>query len=150
MAGRPKKITVRYLLPSQRTPDITTCVQFKGVVSYNRKRLQFTISASDDVVIALFTAINPDGSLREDGASCFPPAQAKNITLFSRMLVNLRDAIAKIVTLAVKHNAWERMTASDLKALITFLDWSDEAQPTNLNKVIGRNGLFYTWLNKTI
>lgn len=138
------------MLPSERTPDTTTCVMFKGVASYDRKRLQFKLSCFDDVVIGLFTAINPDGSLREGGADCFPPKQERNIRLYSKMLVNLRIAITKIIELAIKHNAWERMTAPDLKSLFTFLDWDDEANITNLNKVVGRNGLFYTWLNKTI
>lgn len=149
MARLPKP-SVRYELPNKRTDDCSTCIQFRGIASYNRKRLSFPLSAPDYVVLPLFFAFKSDGSIKKDAIDYIAPDIREKVTLYSKMLQNLSSAICAIIELAVKKEVWGRMTSTELRSFITFFDWNAKAEITNLKQVIGIGGLFDTWAKKTI
>lgn len=148
MARLPKP-SVRYELPNKRVDDCSVCLQFRGIASYNRKRLTFPINAPDYVVLPLFYAFSSDGSIKKEAVDYISPDIREKVILYSKMLLNLSAAICTIIDLAVKKEVWGRMTSNELRSFITFFDWNAQAEITNLKKVIGRGGLFDTWLKQT-
>lgn len=148
MARLPKP-SVRYELPNKRVDDCSVCLQFRGIASYNRKRLSFPLNIPDCVVLPFFFAFKSDGSIKDEAIDYIAPDIRNRVLQYSKMLQNLSAAICVIIDLAVKKGVWERMTSNELRSFITFFDWNDQAEITNLKKVIGRGGLFSTWLRQT-
>lgn len=145
--GRPAKATVRYALPNKRA-DKYGSVKIRGVASYARKRVNFTLALEPEEIGLMFRAVNPDGSLRDDytyNMSAEDEETAKNLSAF---LCHFRDVVLQIVERAIKLNVWERMNATDLNALLKFVGYpSDKNEHKNL---FGRNGIFTTWAKNTL
>lgn len=148
MARLPKP-SVRYEVPNKRVDDCRTCIQFRGIASYNRKRLSFPLNAPDYVVTPLFFAFRSDGSIKEEALDLIDPSVREKVIGYSKFLLNLSDAICTIIDMAVKKEVWSRMTSNELRSFITFFDWNDQAEITNMKQVIGRGGLFDVWARRT-
>lgn len=139
------KPKVSYSLPFKRTLDCSTTVQIKVIISYNRKRLSFPINCPDYAVVWQFAVFNPDGSIKPEGVDYIPPKNRKKVLLYSRMLLNLRKALSKIVESVVERDLWDKMTSETIRSFARAFDWNNNAEITNLNMVIGDNGLVDIW-----
>lgn len=146
-----QKGTVHYSLPAKRTPSPGIAVQTKMIVRYNGKRLSFPVNIPDYAVLPFFFAFTPEGRIKPEAEYYIKPKNRKKVRLYSKMLLNLSEAIRQIISIAIERDAWDRMTSDALRSFAIAFDWNDKtAEITNKDAVIGENGIFETWMRQGI
>ena len=144
-----QKVIVRFSLPAKRTPSPDIAVQIKAIVRYNDKRLSFPINVPDYAVLPLFFAFTPEGRIKPEAEDYIKPKDRKRVRLYSKMLLNLSEAVRQLISIAIERNAWGRMTSDELRSFAIAFDWNDKtAEITNKDAVIGENGIFETWVRQ--
>lgn len=145
--GRPAKATVRYALPNERADRYGT-VKVRGVASYARKRVNFTLSVEAEEIALLFCAINTDGTLRDGFDYNLDDEERETAQRLSAFLCHFRNVVLQIVERAIELGVWQRMNATDLGALLKFVSYP--AAENEQQMLFGRRGIFTTWAKKTL
>lgn len=156
--GRPATPSVRYYLPNERA-DKDGQTKLRGVATYAKKRLTFTLSLESWELFQVFSAIKSDGTLRDDLR--FPPTSEDfsnpespyyTVNELSAYLVYVRKVVLEIMQKVIAKGAWERMTSADLKMFLGFFGYmhgNDKANEAETRELFKRGGLIDTWLKKT-
>ena len=145
--GRPAKATVRYALPNERA-DKYGAVKIRGVASYARKRVNFTLALEPEEIGLFFRAINTDGTLRDGFDYNLDDEERETAQRLSAFLCHFRDVVLQIVERAIDLGVWQRMNATDLGALLKFVSYP--AAENEQQMLFGRRGIFTTWAKKTL
>lgn len=156
--ARPPKASVRYYLPRERA-DKDGQTKLRGVASYAKKRLSFTLTLESWELLQVFTAINPDGTLREDTAIIYqdqdfndPENPYYGLKDLSDSLVFFRSIVLELIERAIKKGVWERMTTADLNMFLNFISYhfgNKESNEIEKKALFKRGGIFETWCKQT-
>lgn len=156
--ARPPKPSVRYYLPKERA-DKNGQTKLRGVASYARKRLSFTVVLEEWQLLQVFSAINSDGTLREDTKDLYshqdysdPNSLYFELDELSAYLVFTRDIVLELINRAIKQGVWERMTSADLNMflnLIAYWPLSEKRNEEERKSLFKKGGIFDTWVKKT-
>lgn len=153
--GRPPKPSVRYYLPKERA-DKNGQTKLRGVASYAKKRLSFSLTLEEWQLFQVFNYINSDGSLREDTTNNLTPEDYNDCNHYafwlndlSGYLVYIRDLILELIERAVAKGVWKRMTSADMAMFINFTCYSFDDHESNEKDRRDFFRIFDTWAKKT-